>query len=269
MEETLPEECVALSCKRIGSVLHTDDRDERWRHEPRELARAAVRGRRRLHGGAAYRAANHGWVRAVSLDRSSRGRPPKAFDRPAGDERVLAGVAKKENADLRQRHGVGSSLYRGQRENEKRKTPSHCCPTRRGSPTGRANTTSHDVCRLKHRSHRRRAFWGRYLPPYQRLPAALIYWSDDGRRSARAKTQWWARSQIHAGKLRRPLAARAFLEDSRVRRLGRESVASHAQPGAQAQGELRLAAIPRRWNPDGGGRLPMRFTGGEAAGAAA
>ena len=117
------EVCVALSCKRIGSVLHTDDRDERWRHEPRELARAAVRGRRRLHGGAAYRAANHGWVRAVSLDRSSRGRPPKAFDRPAGDERVLAGVAKKENADLRQRHGVGSSLYRGQRENEKRKKP--------------------------------------------------------------------------------------------------------------------------------------------------
>ena len=87
---------MALSCKRIGSVLHTDDRDERWRHEPRELARAAVRGRRRLHGGAAYRAANHGWVRAVQpRPELTRAASCRGVDRPAGHERVLAWVSEE------------------------------------------------------------------------------------------------------------------------------------------------------------------------------
>ena len=179
---------MALSCKRIGSVLHTDDRDERWRHEPRELARAAVRGRRRLHGGAAYRAANHGWVRAVQpRPELTRAASCRGVDRPADTREYLLGSRRKKNNLL------------------------------------------------------------------EKLP------------DKKATKENFA----FAVQLRRPLAARAFLEDSRVRRLGRESVASNAQPGAQAQGELRLAAIPRRWNPDGGGRLPVRFAGGEAAGVAA
>ena len=117
---------MALSCKRIGSVLHTDDRDERWRHEPRELARAVVRGRRRLHGGAAYRAANHGWVRAVQpRPELTRAASCRGVDRPAGHERVLAWVSEERKTFF------ACEKLRFPDKNANKRKLCLCCPTAR------------------------------------------------------------------------------------------------------------------------------------------